>query len=413
MNKCDDNRAVNIMDIINKSPVVAFIWENSKGGPVSFVTPNVSHLLGYSAEEFITGKRNWTSIVHHDDLDRVLREVKDFSENSSHTNFSHQPYRIIKKDGRIIWVSARVQIKRNEKNNITHYQGIIEDVTEQLKLLEEKHQFETRLRQSDKMEAIGKLAGGIAHEFNNILSIILGNAELAMDDIPRWNPARFNLNEIKSAGLRARNTVKQLLSFSQNLKVKHEPIKIGTVIKASKKLLQAIMPASVQIRLDVQDDSSMIHSNPNQIHQVLINLCTNAAQAMEKNGGTLEISLRSIRYNNHPPSQYRHINAGSYVQLTVRDTGLGIDDKIKDKIFDPYFTTRKIGKGSGMGLAIVYGIVKHHKGAIYIQSNPGAGTTVTVLFPKLDNSATQKKAPRREQTATNRNRVTLHFPVQK
>ncbi len=251
---------------------------------------------------------------------------------------------------------------------------IATDITDS-KMMEEE------LRQAHKMESIGTLAGGIAHDFNNILSIIIGNAELALDDTPDWNPSHRNIKEIKTASLRAKDVVKQLLSFSRKMEQEQKPIDITNVIKESLSLIRSSVPSSIEIRDNTPESCDTILADSTQIHQVLINLCTNAAHAMSEDGGLLEVSLRKYVIEKRSNSIFKDMTPGNYLELIVADTGTGIEIETCEKIFDPYFTTKEVGKGTGMGLAVVHGIVKNHKGEIYVNSVPGKGTTFTILFP--------------------------------
>jgi PAS domain S-box-containing protein len=257
---------------------------------------------------------------------------------------------------------------------------IHEDITDRKLAENEKERLEEQLRQSHKMEAIGTLAGGIAHDFNNMLGIILGNTELAMDDVPEWNPARLNLEEIKTACLRAKDVVRQLLSFARKTDQERKPVKINPIVTGSLKLLRSSIPTSIEIRSNIPKESQIIFAEPTQINQVMINLCNNAAQAMEDEDGIIEISLDSMTLDESTAQSYE-LSPGRYVKLTVNDTGHGIDPEIKDRIFDPYFTTREVGKGSGMGLAVVHGIVMNHDGAITVDSEVGKETTFNVFIP--------------------------------
>ncbi len=265
-----------------------------------------------------------------------------------------------------------------------------DNITARKQAEEEKAKLEAQLRHAHKMEAIGTLTGGIAHEFNNILGIIIGHAELAMEDIPEWNPARLSLGEIKTAGLRATDVVRQLLGFSRKTEQRKKPVKIHTIIKESMNLLRASIPTTIDIRSNIPKDLGIIMADPTQIHQILINICTNATHAMEENGGILEVSLTEVELDEDTSAHYHEIKSGPYIQLTVSDTGHGIDPEIKDRIFDPYFTTKEIDKGTGLGLAVVHGIVKNHDGAISVYSEPALGTTVKVLFPRIDERPTRE-----------------------
>ncbi|MCF6248167.1 MAG: response regulator [Desulfobacula sp.] len=248
------------------------------------------------------------------------------------------------------------------------------DITD-LKMMEEE------LRQAHKMESIGMLAGGIAHDFNNILSIIIGNSELALDDIPDWNRAHNNIKEIKTASLRAKDVVSQLLSFSRKTEQDQKPLDITKVIKESLKLIRSSVPSNIEIRDNIPETCEPILADVTQIHQVLINLCTNAAHAMTEAGGILEVTLCKLVLDERSSESFKDLAYGDYLELTVKDTGSGIDSKICGKIFDPYFTTKEVGKGTGMGLAVVHGIVKNHHGEIYLNSESGKGTSFTIVFP--------------------------------
>ena len=272
--------------------------------------------------------------------------------------------------------------------------GIVVDITERKKAEKERKELEDQLQQAQKMESIGTLAGGIAHDFNNILGIILGNAELAMDDMPEWNPASQNLDEVKKACMRAKDVVRQILSFSRKSEVEQKSINIASVVAESLKLSRASIPTSIEIRQNIANDVDDILGDPTQIHQVMINLCGNAAHAMEKDGGILEITLRNTEIDEDTASQYPELNPGPHVHLGVSDTGDGINPEVIDRVFDPYFTTKDVGKGTGMGLAVVHGIVKSHHGSILVESELGKGTTFKILFPsvKEKSKAEQKES---------------------
>jgi len=281
-----------------------------------------------------------------------------------------------RKDGSIIDVSLNISAVRDEKGNIIQSRSIWRDITKQKKL-------EAQLQQAYKMEAIGTLTGGVAHDFNNILGIILGNTELALDDVPEWNPAHFCLEDIKTAGLRAAGIVKQLLSFSRKAGHEMKPIGIITVIKDALKFLRSTIPTIIEIRKNIPAADETILADPVQINQIMMNLCINASQEMEETGGILEINVEKVTLDEEAADSYPDFAKGNYLKLTVSDTGPGIYSEIINRIFDPSFTTREAGKGSGMGLSVVHGIVKNHNGAITVDSESGKGTTFTILFPMV------------------------------
>jgi len=259
--------------------------------------------------------------------------------------------------------------------------AVYTDETEHKQAEEERKKLENQLQQVQKMESIGTLAGGIAHDFNNILGIIVGNTELAMDDVPEWNPARSNLEEIRTASLRARDVVKQILAFSRRSPQKMKPIKIGPIIKESLKLLRSSIPKTIEIHQDISSNSDTVRADPTQINQILINLCTNAAHAMRGKGGVLEVGMENVELDEDTATRFHDLLPGEYVKLTVSDTGHGMEPKVLKRIFDPYFTTKKVGEGSGMGLSVVHGIVKTHGGHISVDSQSGIGTTIQIFFP--------------------------------
>jgi DNA-binding response OmpR family regulator len=248
----------------------------------------------------------------------------------------------------------------------------------------EKQQLQNQLRQSQKMEAIGTLAGGIAHDFNNVLSIILGNTELALADMPDDSSTRKNLDRILTASLRAREMIQQLLSFSRNDESDRKPVRLNRVIADSLKLMRASLPTNIAIEREVCDSDCTIVADATQIHQIMLNLCTNAAHAMEIDGGVLTVKLEPVALDHAAAADTDGLAPGQYARLVVADTGHGIEKHIIDRIFDPYFTTKEVGKGTGMGLSVVHGIIKGNGGTIQAFSQPGLFTEFHLYLPLVD-----------------------------
>lgn len=255
---------------------------------------------------------------------------------------------------------------------------------------QEKKKLEDQLRQSQKMEAVGTLAGGIAHDFNNILAAILGYAELALEEIPPSNSARSDIREAISACMRAKELVKQILAFSRKSPQQRVPLSIFPLVSEAFKLIRATLPTTIDIRTDLDPHCGEIFADPTQVHQVVMNICTNAAQAMEGSNGILEIGLTTVSLSAYDLINEPEMVPGPYVRLSIKDSGPGIPPEIKDLIFDPYFTTKGMGSGSGMGLAVVHGIMKSHDGMITVDRENNR-TTFHLYFPQTDEADISEK----------------------
>ncbi|HHX28899.1 MAG TPA: response regulator, partial [Firmicutes bacterium] len=273
---------------------------------------------------------------------------------------------------------------------IVQFIGVKRDVSVEVQIQEQ-------MRHAQKMEAIGTLAGGVAHDFNNILAAIVGYTELVKAQVQDTR-LRTNLEQVLVAGRRARDLVRQILTFSRQVEGERRPMQVQTIVREVLKLLRASLPATIEIHERVDLQCPTVQADPTQIHQLTMNLCTNAYQAMP-DGGVLEVSLRQIEANAELREKYPHLQPGRHVLLSVADTGIGMDATLIDKIFDPFFTTREKGGGTGLGLATVHGIVTALGGVIGVESTPGVGSRFDIYLPALDTAQT---APQQRQPRTPR-----------
>jgi len=262
------------------------------------------------------------------------------------------------------------------------------EIAEDRRAEEEENKRKAQLQRAQRLEAIGRLAGGIAHDFNNILAAIIGYAELLRYDLPEDSKAQGSVEAIYEAGIRAKDLVQQILTFSRQSEEEKKPLRISIVVREALALVRAALPATIEIRQKLASESDTVLANPMQIHQVLINLCTNAALAMGEKGGVLEISLEDADFDSEATASNPDLKPGGYVKLTIKDTGSGIAPEIVDRIFDPYFSTREPEHGTGMGLAVVHGIVKGSGGSIGVDSIVGEGTAIYVFFPRIEKRIT-------------------------
>ena len=351
------------------------IYSYNPDGTVRFITPQVAK-LGYMPEEIVG--RKMLDFVHPDDKERILNEFRKFIV----TGKSFPTVCRIMGKKSVIYVEEISEIIKDKHGDIAYITGVIRDITDRIKVEEEKSKLEKQLRHSDKIRAIGTLAGGIAHDFNNILVAILGYIEVALYNMPQDSNLRPYMEQMKKACHRAIKLVKQLLTFSRETEGERNPIQLSTIIKESLKMLRPLIPATIDIKQNIKN-SSIILGDPTHIYQIMMNLCKNAADAMKEKGGVIKVGLKDINTGSNTLELNHELAPGNYVRLTVSDTGHGIDQSIKERIFEPYFTTKKIGEGSGMGLSIVHGIVKSYGGEITVESEPDKGTSFHIFFPKI------------------------------
>jgi signal transduction histidine kinase/ActR/RegA family two-component response regulator len=315
-------------------------------------------------------------------------------------------YRIVTKNGDIRWMRDHARpVWDKVQGRLSHILGAVQDITEQKRVEDEKIKLESQLGQAQKMEAIGTLAGGIAHDFNNILAAIIGYSELALPEAKKGTVLYNNLNEVIHAGGRAKDLVNQILTFSRQAHQELKPVQVNLLIKEAVKFLRASLPTSIEIRQDIQSDS-LVMADPTQIHQVIMNLCANAEHAMREKGGVLSVELTDVTIESDFSSEHSELKPGHYLKLTIRDTGHGMPSHLMDRIFDPFFTTKEKGEGTGMGLAVVHGIISRCAGTVKVSSIPGKSTTFMVYLPVVK-SQFESQVKHEEAVATGSERILL------
>jgi signal transduction histidine kinase len=295
-------------------------------------------------------------------------------------------YRLIHKDGTHIPVEVSSRVIEYESEPALL--ATMRDLTE-------RRQLEDRLRQSQKMEAVGQLAGGIAHDFNNLLTVIQTSSELIADSLPARVPElAADVAEVRGAVKRGKSLVEQLLAFSRRGELQFNPVDLGRLALDFKPTLQRLLPDDVEIRIEVTAEECVTHGNPGSLEQIMMNLATNASYAMPS-GGVLSLRVHRVRVTMEDSVEHGAVSAGEFVCLTVSDNGVGMDEWTRDKLFEPFFTTRSMGGGTGLGTAVVYGLVKQHGGTVRVDSEVGKGTTVEVYLPVFTEGAepTEEEVP--------------------
>ncbi len=342
---------------------------------VVYSNPSAAQIAGYSLQE-VVGKTLY-EFVYPEDMQDLVAVTREMLRGLRTAPFE---FRFMTKKGEVRWLMETLSsIVFNGKQAIL-VNGI--DVTEERKAEEERLRLEDQVRQAQKMEAIGTLAGGIAHDFNNILGAISGYAELGLEKAPEGSRVRRYLSQIFEASRRAVDLVSQILEFSRQSESEPRRLRMRPLTKEVLRLLRATIPRTIEIRRKIDAESDMVLADPAQIHQLVLNLCTNAYHAMQEKGGVLTVELVNEQLSRNFRISHQ-LKPGNYLKLTIQDTGAGIAPEHLDKIFDPFFTTKKPGEGTGLGLSVVHGIVKKHRGTITVESRPGEGSTFKVYLPTL------------------------------
>ena len=359
-----------------------WFWETDLHQTFTYVSPpsatgrlwDSSTLLGHHRREHILD----------DPAEKTVTLIQSYMDR--HESFDNITYQICGSDGQPIHLSVAGRPIRNVAGRVIGYRGVAQDITERLRTEAQlRHaQEEEQQRHVRKMEAIGTLAGGIAHDFNNILMVILGFTELTLGEMSPGSKTHQRLQQVLTAGKRAKELVQQILTFSRKSEPERKPLRLHLVINEALKLIRASLPSTISLLPDIDEDVGTILGDPTQIHQVVMNLCANAEYAMRQAGGVLKVRLDVVVMDDAFVAQHPALHPGPHVRFTVQDTGPGIAPEILERIFEPFFTTKDIGEGSGMGLAVVHGIVSSHHGIITVESHFGKGTTFEVYLPQIE-----------------------------
>jgi PAS domain S-box-containing protein len=351
-------------------------------GKISYWNPAAEKIFGYTSQE-VMGRALHELIApphYHQAIEQGLQTFR--TKGKGPVLGATIELTAVRKDGSLFPVELATSVI--DLRQRWHAMGIIRDITERKLAAAEHERMEAQLRQAQKMEAIGTLAGGVAHDFNNILAAIIGYTELALHEVEEGSKVQRQLGKVLQAGFRAKDLVNQILTFSRKHEQERKYVQIGPILKEILKFLRASLPTTVDIRSSLLDSLAMIHADPIQIHQLVMNLCTNAAYAMRDNGGVLDVILSRVQVESSTPGAARNLKPGPYVKLTVKDTGHGMTPEIMERVFDPFFTTKGKGEGTGLGLSVVYGIIKSLEGTISASSTPGEGTTFEILLPRFE-----------------------------
>jgi PAS domain S-box-containing protein len=361
-------------------------WEDWVETGVMKASDELHRIFGLDpVRDRVTKTGEFPKLFYPEDRERVADAMTNLVKNRIPIDID---FRIVLKDGTLKYIHEHAQIKKDSEGRDVIF-GTAQDITEQKKAEEERKALETQLRRTQRLETIGTLAGGIAHDFNNILTPILGYADMAMISVPEEHPVRADLEHVIKAAHRAKELVQQILTFSRQGDQEKRPLEIHLIVKEVLELMRASLPSSIEIKQNVDPACGCVLADPSQIHQVLMNLCTNAFHAMRDGGGTLEISLRidTEFARVHPNMQEQR-----YLKLSVRDTGSGMSKSVIDRIFEPFFTTKGVGEGTGLGLSVVHGIITNHGGDITVESELGKGTTFNVYLPQAKHATSTTPA---------------------
>ena len=368
-----------------------WFWETDCQQIFTYIAPTPDSGRNWATDGLLGQHRR--EHVYNDPDDTVTRRIQAYMDREE--PFTDIEFPILGRNGQSIYIAVAGKPMHDSSGTLIGYRGVVRDITDHLQTEAQLRQARRaeELREAQKMEAIGTLAGGIAHDFNNILGVILGFSELTLYEVAQSSVAWHNLQQVLTASQRAKDLVRQILTFSRKDEQERQPLQLYLVIHEALKLLRASLPTTIDIRQELAEDSGTILADPTQMQQVLMNLCNNAEYAMRDTGGILDVRLDKMEVGEALAARHPELLPGPYVRLTVRDTGIGMEEAVLARIFEPFYTTKSAGDGTGMGLAVVHGIVTNHSGAIDVDSTPGQGTTFTLYLPQIQAAGTEELQP--------------------
>ncbi len=364
-----------LFDLIGENAADLIAVVDVKGNRI-YNSPSYEKILGYTAED-LAGSSGLDQ-VHPDDREKVIAANNDAKEDGTGCRLE---YRMRHKNGSWRVLESTASAVRNDRGEIERLVIVNRDITERKQAEEELKESEHQLRQAQKMEAVGRLSGGVAHDFNNLLSVIIGYADELDPSRNDTEKLRRNAEQIKKAGLRAASLTRQLLAFSRQQVLQPKILELNAAVADLAKMLKRLIGADIELTLSLDPAAGRVKADPSQLDQVIVNLVVNARDAMPE-GGKLMIATANAEVNERQAARMHNMQPGSYVQLTVTDTGTGMDAETLAHIFEPFFTTKEKGKGTGLGLSTVYGIVKQSGGYIWVDSAPGKGTSFKIFLPR-------------------------------
>lgn len=377
------------------------IYQSTPDGQYLTVNMALARMYGYErTEELLNQVSDIKGQIY---VDATFRER--FQREIESAGFVRaMEYQVRRRDGQVIWISESARAVRDADGRTKYYEGFIDDITARKEAEAERARLEKQMLRAQKMDAIGTLASGMAHDFNNILCAILGYTQLTLLDQEIKGRSRDNLNAVLGSAERAKDLVKRILTFGRTVETDRHPLKLGEVLQEGIKLLHATLPSSIEIQVAIRTEADVVVADATEMHQIIMNLGTNAGHAMRETGGRLEYELAQLDVDGPEQAEELGVPVGAYVHLRTRDTGHGMTREVLERVFEPFFTTKAVGRGTGLGLTLVQKIVTRTGGFIRADSEVGKGTTFDIFFPLSPEPATPK-ADKNQVLPGNRERI--------